>query len=351
MEWRNLVVKLGDGFMRTDSRMGWEDDLVLQELKEEAMELERVPIQPGPKARKCTDPRIPKIEPYRSLGRVDCAQASAFNVSNPLSVLSKARMRAVEMLNNTINELINARRAVCAGATPAWPLLGDATLCWLNRGLSVNTDNIRVWSAHSFEPIRSVAEVIRRLIRVRNLIASSGLRYSCTSPDCEPGDWAFVTARDQVTGECLPGTPLMLIRLCRNFWVPGVIRDKNGHCIRDARGVCKKVPPKIHADFQAQTIIHEASHLTHCNHKEIGHTIALPECLAQFVAATNGSWLDSDFVTNCIGTKPCRPPAGGVEVFQREISASRALGRKRILRTAFRPQNAVRFKGRPAARR
>src|SRR5262249_18978897 len=203
----------------------------------------------------------------------------------------------------------------------------------------VHTDNIRVWTAHSFEPIRSVAEVIRRLIRVRNLIASSGLRYSCTSPDCDPDDWAFVRARDQITGECLPGTPLMLIRLCRNFWVPG--RRPNG----------KPVPAEVHAEFQAQTIIHEASHLTHCNDKERGHTIAVPECLAQFVAAANGSWLDSDFVTNCIGTKPCRQPAGGVEVLQREIIARRSFARQRILRTAFRPQNAIRFKGRLAARR
>jgi hypothetical protein len=336
--------------MRTGTAMGWEDDLGLQELEEESLELERLPIQPGPKARRCADPRIPKIEPRQPLGKVACTQASAFNIPDPLSVLSKARERALEMLNNTINELMNARKAVCAGATPAWPLLGDATLCWLNRGLSVNTDNIRVWTAGSFEPIRSIAEVIRRLIRVRNLIASSGLRYSCTSPDCDPDDWAFVRARDKKTLKCLPGTPLMLIRLCRNFW-DNTIRDKNGNCIRDEKGACKKVPPKIHADFQAQTIIHEASHLTHCNDKENGRTIAVPECLAQFVAATNGSWLDADFVTNCIGTKPCRQPAGGLEVFQREISAGGGLGPKRMLRTAFRPQNAVRFKGRPAARR
>jgi hypothetical protein len=329
--------------MRTNTEMEWEDELGLQELEEEAMELERLHIQPGPNARSCDDARIPKIEPVRPLGRVACTQASAHNTPNPLGVLSKARHRALDMLHNTISELVNARRAVCAGATPAWPLLGDATLCWLNRGLGVNTDNIRVWTAGSFEPIRSVAEVIRRLIRVRNLIGSSGLRYSCTSPDCATDDWAFVRARDQITGECLPGTPLMLIRLCKNFWDSGPL--PNG----------EPVPAEVQAEFQAQTIIHEASHLTHCNDKHRGHTIAVPECLAQFVAATNGSWLDSEFVKDCIGTKPCRQPAGGVEVFQRETSrpgfARRGSNRKRILRTAFRPQNAIRFKGRRAVRR
>jgi hypothetical protein len=36
--------------MRTGTAMGWEDDLGLQELEEESLELERLPIQPGPDA-------------------------------------------------------------------------------------------------------------------------------------------------------------------------------------------------------------------------------------------------------------------------------------------------------------
>jgi hypothetical protein len=334
--------------MCTNTEMEWEDGLGLQELEEEARELERLHIQPGPKARKCDDPRIPKIEPVRPLGRVACTQASAHNTANPLSVLSRARERALKMLNNTISELVNARKAVCAGAAPAWPLLGDATLCWLNRGLSVNTDNIRVWTAGSFEPIRSVAEVIRRLIRVRNLIGSSGLRYSCTSPDCDADEWAFVRARDQVTGECLPGTPLMLIRLCTAFWVPRLLPNEPPDG--------KRVALDVHAEFQAQTIIHEASHLTHCNEKERGRTIAVPECLAQFVAATNDSWLDPNFVDRCVGTARCRQPVGGAKVFQQRESSGSGLVRRgskrmRIVGTIFRPQNAIRLKGRPAIRR
>jgi len=57
----------------------------------------------------------------------------------------------------------------------------------------------------------SVAEVIRRLMRVRNLIGSNELRYSCSSPQCVPEFWAFVIDRD-AAGNCLPGTPQMLIR-------------------------------------------------------------------------------------------------------------------------------------------
>ena len=321
-------------------------DELEDELEEEAMELEVLSTPKGP-TRKCDDRGIPVREPRRAIGKVACSESSAHGVVNPINVLKKARERALDMLDNTLDELANARRAVCAGAAPAWPLLGDITICWLKNGLGVNTDDIRVWTAGTFEPIRSVAEVIRRLVRVRNLLGSSGLRYSCTSPRCETGEWAFVTARDATTGNCLPGTPLMLIRLCEAFWVPALLRNE-----KPPNG--KRVPKEVHAEFQAQTLIHEASHLTHCNDKEQGRTIAVPECLAQFVAATNGSPLDSHFVDRCVGTNRCRQPLGGAEVIQRETLGSGMSGRgfnqKRISRTIFRPQNAIRLKGRPAVR-
>jgi hypothetical protein len=42
--------------MRTNIEMEWEDELGLGELEGEAMELEHLPIQPGPKAENCADP-------------------------------------------------------------------------------------------------------------------------------------------------------------------------------------------------------------------------------------------------------------------------------------------------------
>jgi len=266
---------------------------------------------------------------------VACTQSNAFNVAEPFDVITWAVTRALEMLNNTIRELVNARKAVCAGATPAWPLLGDVTLDWLRNRLGVCVDDIQVWTAGTFVN-RSVAEVIRRLVRVRNLIGSNGLRYACGSPDCETNDWAFVRARD-AAGNCLPGTPQMLIRLCRGFWVPAVRADG------------KPVPPEIHREFQAQTIIHEASHLTHCNAPERrGHTIGVAECLAQFVAATNGSPLDPTFETSCTRTNQCAVAAAARPGVGQGFAGP---GSIRINRTIFRPENAIRLKGRPAMRR
>lgn len=112
------------------------------------------------------------------------------------------------------------------------------------------------------------------------------------SPHCKPNFWAGVIVRD-AAGNCLPGTPQMLIRLCRRFWEP-------------APGV----DPAVHAEFQAQVIIHEASHLTHCTKDPPGSTIGVAECLRQFVAATNGSPLYQGFERRCPATNRCVPAAG-----------------------------------------
>jgi hypothetical protein len=63
-----------------------------------------------------------------------------------------------------------------------------------------------------------------------------------------------------------------------------------------------------HAQFREQTIIHEAVHLTHCaphGNTERAIGIGWPECLAQFVVATNGKRLDPGQSRRCGFTKRC----------------------------------------------
>src|SRR5262249_36744028 len=149
---------------------------------------------------------------------------------------------------------------------------------------------------------------------------------------CKPNFWAFVGVRD-AAGNCLPGTPQMLIRLCRSFWVPK-----------------PRVDPKDHAEFQAQVIIHEASHLTHCTRDPTGSTIGVAECLRQFVAATNGSRLYQGFETRCLVTDRCAGAAAAAQPGVAKLGFA-SPGSVRIEKTIFRPQNAIRLKGRPAVRR
>ena len=81
------------------------------------------------------------------------------------------------------------RNAVCGGTTAAWPLLGGITLDWLRNRLGVCIDDFR--TAGTLVN-RSVTEVIRRLMRVRNLIASNVITYVCNSPECDQYTWVYV---------------------------------------------------------------------------------------------------------------------------------------------------------------
>lgn len=296
-----------------------------------------------PPARACDDRRLPTVGPVTpfTTNRLRCPPI-VFGVADPGGAVRAAVARAVAMLDNTIGELVHARSRVCQGAPPGWPLLGDITLQWLRDRLGVCVDDIRVWTAGTFVN-RSVAEIIRRLVRVRTLIASNHIRYVCggrcdpadQTSGCVQGDWAFVCIPDP----CPRGSVPSVVHLCREFWVPGVNDDGT------------RVAQAVHAEFQAQTIIHEASHLYHCTSDLRGSSIGVAECLAQFVAATNGSPIDSSFSARCRVTTRCAPAVAAAPGPGSGGLGLAAAGAVRIVRTAFRPQRAIRPRGRPAARR
>lgn len=274
--------------------------------------------------RVCDNRSLPPLGPITAVtpNRATCTnQQQVFGIGNPESVVSTAVARAIEMIDNTVAELVNARQRVCAGEPPAWPLIGDVTADWLKNRLGVCIDDVRTWTAGTFVN-RSVAEVIRRLVRVRNLIASNVMRYVCSDAGCSAGDWAFVF----IDPTCVQ-TPPTVIRLCHDFWVAG-----NGVSAAD------------HAEFQAQTILHEASHLYHCTVDARGSSIGVAECLAQFVAATNGSPIDPGFAARCVPTTRCATRASGLG----EVDRNRRLIK---VSTRFQPRNAIRPQGRRAVRR
>jgi hypothetical protein len=148
-------------------------------------------------------------------------------------------------------------------------------------------DDLSVWTQGTFKS-RSVAEVIRRLVRPRDLLAKNVVTYICdeAATICTPttNAYTFPLEPDPAGGfRCIGGTPALEIYLCPPFW------------------------NKAHAPYREQTIIHEAVHLTHCGREDetIGVTIGSPECLAQFVVATNGKKLDPKFLGRCGYSKKC----------------------------------------------
>jgi hypothetical protein len=132
-----------------------------------------------------------------------------------------------------------------------------------------------------------------------------------------------------------PVTPRTIIRLCRAFWVRPTSADPK----EDAKLAA------LHPEYQALTIIHEASHLTHDNEVERGHTIAVPECLTQLVAVANGIPIDMNFSSFCLQSRVCGPAEDcpGVESAQFGFAAP---SRTRMVRTVFNTRFAVPLKGR-----
>src|SRR5262245_11537228 len=127
--------------------------------------------QPAPPA--CNNQSIPPTQPLivqRPLTAqkvLACRPSNAFNVANPFDVLAQAVARAVAMLDHTIDRLVTARAAVCQGTPPTPALLDDASWTFMRRRLDVCVDDPQVWRAGTFTN-RSVAEIIRRLARVRD---------------------------------------------------------------------------------------------------------------------------------------------------------------------------------------
>jgi hypothetical protein len=224
-------------------------------------------------------------------GRVNCPLRA-----DAVSILRTTIARAVEMLDNTIGELVRAREAACRGEPLGWPTLGDQTACWLKYRLGVCIDDLSAWIKGAFRKSATeptpVAEVIRRLVVPRNLLATNQITYTCDCAPCNAGDNACVIVCH--AGACIP-TPDRVIHLCPPFW-------------SDA-----------HAPFREQTIIHEAVHLTHCaphgtcaqSTTQRATGIGWPECLAQFVVATNGKRLDPGQRRRCGFTKRCGPVSEG----------------------------------------
>ena len=236
------------------------------------------PSRPGG-AVVCDDKDLPKPGETRGLGR---GKVQCTSPKDALLTLSGVIARSVKMLDNTIGELVRARDAACRGEPMGWPNLGDLTACWLKYRLGVCIDDLSAWTGGTFKS-RTVAEVIRRLVRPRNLIASNAIAYECDAKCDDPTTNAWVNVRDNA-GACIR-TPERVIHLCPPFWAPERAR------------------------YREQVIIHEAVHLTHCaggvEDTATGVSIGSPECLSQFVVSTNGKTLDPVKAGRCGFTTRC----------------------------------------------
>jgi|SRR5690606_23016996 len=222
----------------------------------------------------------PMVDPKK----VDCAGYNrslpifkALGNTDPVGALEKIAQRAVEMLDNTISELKRVQGRIQAGDPIGWPLMNDTFALSLAKRMRLKIEDRKTWNG---DGQNTVGLVIRWLTQIRQRIAKGHLHYTCLSSGCRRNTWAFV----RVSSE---GNVLFRIHLCRTFW-----NRKKGTSVSD------------HFEFQAQTIIHEASHTYYNNtikSDRPGTGPGVSECISQFVAETNNSPIDKDFINRCGG--------------------------------------------------
>jgi hypothetical protein len=228
--------------------------------------------------------------------KVDCANLDrsypifkAIGTTDPVNALEKIVQRAVEMLDNTIGELKRIREEVKAGASLGWPLISDTFGLSLAKRMRLNINDRNAWITGAGPG--TVGLVIRWLSNIRKIIAGGYIWYTCLASECSEGDWAFVWNSQNAENRRLKRN-FFRIHLCRLFWKPGT----------DPKD---PMPPAERAknqfEFQAQTIIHEASHIYYNTSDDPGRGAGVAECVAQFVAETNNSPIDPNFIKRCGG--------------------------------------------------
>ena len=229
--------------------------------------------------------------------KVSCAKRDrrlplfrAIGTNDPVGTLETVCQRAVAMLDNTIGELRRIRERVRAGEPLAFPLIADHLAWSLQTRMLMRATDARAWTASDRIP-RTAGQIIRWLSNIRRMIASGHLSYVCldTAPrSCDPGGTPALCC---TTGTWACTCPNRLrIFLCRPFW-----------------NALTGIDAPTQLEFQAQTIIHEVSHIYDYAERDAGRGGGNAECISQFVADANGSPIDENFERTCGGSGPALP--------------------------------------------
>jgi hypothetical protein len=208
------------------------------------------------------------------------AAIAAITGPDPVGVITRANTRAIEMLDNAINQLQVARNSIRGGAAPAAPVVSDAVRQALQGRFRLNTGDRNIWTQSGS---RTVLTLIRRLRGARQILADGWMKYTCLGP-------ATVTLNSPdgrtCTGPCCVNRVVACscggfsrIILCKPFW-------------RDGHNNVQSL------DFQGSTLLHEAVHIYFEFIHDAGN-VANAHCYEQFVLDLNGLPVPEDFTHSC----------------------------------------------------
>jgi hypothetical protein len=212
--------------------------------------------------------------------KVDCARLDrswpifrAIGTTDPVGVLETVCRRAVEMLDNTIAELTRIRERVRAGEPPAFPLIGDRLGWSLQTRMLMRANQSGAWTGTG---PRTAEQILRWLTNSRKTIANGSLWFTCL--------WSGCDTDPDTRAASVPGR--LRVLLCRPFWLP-----------------LPGIDEATNLGFQAQTIIHEVSHIYY-ETEDAGLGPGSAHCIAQFVADANGTRIHPGLLGLCGPAEP-----------------------------------------------
>src|SRR5262245_39171872 len=111
---------------------------------------------------------------------VDCnrpnAATAAITGADPVGTIQKANARAIQLLDNAIIQLRDARQRIVAGAAAGFPTVSDAAGQSLRNRFGLDANNRAIWTSTG---ARSVHIIIRRLLGARQILADGWMKYTC----------------------------------------------------------------------------------------------------------------------------------------------------------------------------
>ena len=174
----------------------------------------------------------------------------AIGTTDPVKEIEVADARAIQLLDNVIDELEGTRSSILKGAVIGWPTISDATALALRNRFQIDPDSRRVWTATG---AGTVDVLIKRFRAVRKILNGGWIRYTCLgdlTDCCDPGTWACASEGEY------------RIELCRPWW--------------DSSSL----------DEQAGTLLHEGLHIYFGFIEDVGH-LGNANCYEQFAYDIN----------------------------------------------------------------
>jgi hypothetical protein len=193
--------------------------------------------------------------------------------SDPVGVITAANTRAIELLDNAIDELQHTRDQIVAGEPVAWPVISDTTASALQNRFHIDANDRNVWTGRGEG---TVDVIIRRLRGARQILDDGAMRYQCLGG--ANVDFTFGGVHCVGAG-CTGGTRAVScagasrLVLCTPFWSDP-------------------------ADDQASTLMHECFHIYFAFIGDTGN-LANAHCYEQFVSELNNVPVPAIFVGMC----------------------------------------------------